>query len=506
MAPTSSGWVTAVSVTHSDKISYEYSPTPIRKRQTIGNISALSRDGARVMPTESPVESDNVSITSSDLNNPSHETPSSMADTRVGPAPKFNHEALQQSLQGEQLRALQMLTKIRHIVEWKVGQEMSAPADTKHPKIGELNKYSGGKSHNTFCTWLNQFLNWLRSYYICGDSTDSTQVNLLGNYLEGSALDWYTAGIDNPDICSGRPMEFINAICRLHQQFVQMAMANDAKTKYESVVYSSTNGTEGYYYKLDKYASRMVQQPDEYSFKARFCDGLPNWIYNQLADQQIYPEYCTMDDVCTKFNVQQIEELKSCVRGPVSGLTDHGAEGQQREATRVEHCRRPQKVNHARPNCGPQKIPPRPSSTHDAQPAQRTPHNGTKNLHNHALSSRALQSTKNLTCYKCGKEGHILSNPKCPQYTAPLRPRFNAQRLLEQDKDIPEEVPMDVNPVESDMELEYSNSWGGSQYDHEEGVEEPPHNNDGAEPAPEGEDDSDDSANERTIHLPSMSV
>jgi hypothetical protein len=105
-------------------------------------------------------------------------------------------------------------------------------------------------------------------------------VNLLGNYLEGSALDWYTAEIDNPDIRNGRPMEFIDAICGLHQRFVQTATANDAKTKYESVAYSNADGTEGYYYKLDKYASRMVQRPDDYSFKVRFCDGLPNWIYN----------------------------------------------------------------------------------------------------------------------------------------------------------------------------------------------------------------------------------
>jgi hypothetical protein len=109
MAQASSGWVTAMSATQSDNTSFEYSPTSVCKRQAIGTIRALSQDGARVGPNESPVESDNTSITSSELNDHSNEMPSSIADTRVGPAPKFDHELLQQSLQGEQLCALKTL-------------------------------------------------------------------------------------------------------------------------------------------------------------------------------------------------------------------------------------------------------------------------------------------------------------------------------------------------------------------------------------------------------------
>jgi hypothetical protein len=82
-----------------------------------------------------------------------------------------------------------MLSKVRRNVEWKVGQELTAPAGVKQPKLSEPNKYSGSRSHDSFCNWLDQFLSWLRSHYITGVNTDVTCINLLGNYLEGAALD-----------------------------------------------------------------------------------------------------------------------------------------------------------------------------------------------------------------------------------------------------------------------------------------------------------------------------
>ena len=105
--------------------------------------------------------------------------------------------------------------KVRRTVEWKVGSDLSAPMGTKHPKISEPSKYSGSRSHDNFCNWLDQFLNWLRAHYISGEETDGARVNLLGNYLEGAALDWYAAEIDNPDARNGKQIVFVDAICRV---------------------------------------------------------------------------------------------------------------------------------------------------------------------------------------------------------------------------------------------------------------------------------------------------
>jgi hypothetical protein len=76
---------------------------------------------------------------------------------------------------------------------------MTAPTSFKQPKMGEPSKYSGNRNHDVFLQWLNQFLNWLRNHYHCGEDTDFSHVNFLGSYLDGVAADWFATDVDNPD-------------------------------------------------------------------------------------------------------------------------------------------------------------------------------------------------------------------------------------------------------------------------------------------------------------------
>jgi hypothetical protein len=108
-----------------------------------------------------------------------------------------------------------------------VGLSLIAPPGSKQPKISELHKYAGNKNHDVFLQWLNQFLNWLRNHYYCGDEADFSRLNLLGNYIEGSAADWYAAHVDNPNRIDLEPMKFTDAICTMHQHFIRTATANN---------------------------------------------------------------------------------------------------------------------------------------------------------------------------------------------------------------------------------------------------------------------------------------
>ena len=74
-------------------------------------------------------------------------------------------------------------------------------------------------------------------------------------------------------------------------------MANNAVTQYDRVEYSSADGVEGFYYKLDKMASHMVEHPSNYSFKLRLFKGLPSWIYDILLECNILPEFCNLKDI-----------------------------------------------------------------------------------------------------------------------------------------------------------------------------------------------------------------
>ncbi|KIM74144.1 hypothetical protein PILCRDRAFT_14694 [Piloderma croceum F 1598] len=203
----------------------------------------------------------------------------------------------------EQYHYTVMLKQIRRLIHWKVGMSITAPPGSKQPKMGEPHKYSGNRNHDVFLQWLNQFLNWLRSHYYCEDEADPSRLNLLSNYVEGIAADWYAADVDNPDKMTMEPM--------------RTATANNAVTQYNRVEYSPSEGVEGFYYRLDKMASRMIERPSDYSFRLRLYEGLPAWIYDTFLERNILPEFCTLEDIWE--NAQQIEELSLRARGNFRG-------------------------------------------------------------------------------------------------------------------------------------------------------------------------------------------
>ena len=152
-----------------------------------------------------------------------------------------------------------MLKHIQQLIKWKVGQHTGAPPGSKQPKLLEPYKYSGNRNHEIFLQWLNQFLNWLRSHYYCEDEANILCLNLLGNYVNRVATDWYAADIDNPECMMAESLSFVNAICAMHWWLIRTATANNTITQYNKVKYNSADGVEGFYYKLDKMASHMVE-------------------------------------------------------------------------------------------------------------------------------------------------------------------------------------------------------------------------------------------------------
>ena len=55
--------------------------------------------------------------------------------------------------------------------------------------------------------------------------------------------------------------------------------------------------------------------------------------------------------------------------------------------------------------------------------------------------------TSKLTCYKCGKVGHIVSYPKCPQYKKPEQQQMFAAQVL--DDRLENGQPDQIEPLEN---------------------------------------------------------
>src|ERR1700683_3256280 len=354
----------------------------------------------------------------------------------------------------EQYHYTVLLRRIQHLIHWKVGRTIVAPQGSKQPKMGEPLKYAKNQNHNVFVQWLNQFLNWLRSHYHCGEEVDFSRLNFLSNYLEGIAADWFAADVDNPDKLSLEPMKFVNAICAMHRRFVRTATANNAVTQYDKVEYSDTEGVEGFYYKLDKMASRMVERPSDYAFRLRLFEGLPTWIYDTLLERNILPEF-----------------FKGSTINPASQRQTQQS-GQNRGSTsnqsnpRFLSQNKPNRSNGERSSNRPVTNRERPSAV------QRPLSHPNNNINSSGKNSeqravRTTRDTSELECYSCHQKGHISSDPKCPKYAQQQnRPRFNTQRLIEDEED--DDQAEGNEPQQQELESEYSNSWGSSQYEPEE--------------------------------------
>src|ERR1700728_4213146 len=78
-------------------------------------------------------------------------------------------------------------------------------------------------------------------------------------------------------------------------------------------------GVKGFYYKLDKMASRMVDRPSDYAFRLRLFEGLPTWIYDTLLERNILPEFCNLEDI--RENARQIEEVRLRAHTTFKGST-----------------------------------------------------------------------------------------------------------------------------------------------------------------------------------------
>lgn len=105
---------------------------------------------------------------------------------------------------------------------------------------------------------------------------DATRINFLGIYLAGSTNNWFFMEIDNPRRHQDGSVTFSDCVCTLHRRLVRAATANNAAAEYDTIVYTTSEGTKGFFYKLDKAANCMIERPSSYQFRMRFHEGLPH--------------------------------------------------------------------------------------------------------------------------------------------------------------------------------------------------------------------------------------
>ncbi|KIM58608.1 hypothetical protein SCLCIDRAFT_27989 [Scleroderma citrinum Foug A] len=172
----------------------------------------------------------------------------------------------------------------QHIQE-QVGEEPFGPLgpEVKVMSLPKPGKYGGQDDIEKFNDWLTQLLKYFRTFKVTGYRRDADRVLYTGLYLEGIAAEWYNQEVESPD----RRIDywsFEDLICGLFKRFIHEATAQQATTNYDRTRYSAEKGVLAFLNDMKWHAHRMVELPDNYSFRRKFIGGLPHSIVKTVLE------------------------------------------------------------------------------------------------------------------------------------------------------------------------------------------------------------------------------
>jgi len=91
---------------------------------------------------------------------------------------------------------------------------------------------------------------------------------------------------------------FLKVIRHLFRAFIDESALQLAVQSYYRVKYSEDKGVYSYIRELKKKANRLTSKPDEFTFRERFIDGLPDRVVDKMNDRyDITAESSTIDQM-----------------------------------------------------------------------------------------------------------------------------------------------------------------------------------------------------------------
>jgi hypothetical protein len=126
--------------------------------------------------------------------------------------------------------------------------------------------------------------------------TDRVRVLSLAEYLEGDALEWYTAHVLSAKR-SIMDWSFRNVITGLYDRYILPTSMQDAREGFRKVRYTTTLGIQGFYDALLEHAQNMAVYPDNYTILEEFMAGLPRAMLTRcFRDHRLSAEANSLDD------------------------------------------------------------------------------------------------------------------------------------------------------------------------------------------------------------------
>jgi hypothetical protein len=146
---------------------------------------------------------------------------------------------------------------------------------------------------------------------ICGPENDSDRIEFTAMFLEDTASVWFEDNVDGA-YHQRSSWTFKEVVTGLYDQFVHDNTTHDATDKFWHVEYNTGEGIMSYYYKLEQYATRMIQAPDAFTFRTQLVAGLPANIIAFILNKGCTAETSTVEDIL--YFAHEAEEVGKMTR------------------------------------------------------------------------------------------------------------------------------------------------------------------------------------------------
>ena len=370
----------------------------------------------------------------------------------------------------------------RHIRESLTGIPNDLP-ELKGLRAKLPEAYQGEDDFDRLDNWLQGLLRFYKLHRLTGMDKDTDRVLVVGTCLKGKAERWFRHEVERPTRII-RNWNFESVIVGLFRTFITTATAQQAMQRYAQVRFSREEGVTAFYRDLLMWAGRLAQYPDPYSFKRRLLKGMPAEYRQHLALYDgISAEHSSIDDIVQK--ARQLEKTLISLKlgqgtdkpstpastSPAGSGYQRPMGSQEKTRSRSNPTRRQQGRVGVRGGSQPQRATTKPSSSGDRGKATTQTQGSPKG------------DTSKLTCYRCGKVGHIASDPKCPQYKKTEQRQIFAAQIVDdrsesgqpdqsepiEDSENPAEPNVDeTNDAAAEESPSQEDSLEGSQYEDEE--------------------------------------
>jgi hypothetical protein len=172
-------------------------------------------------------------------------------------------------------------------------------------------KYSGDEDIEQFDGWLHSLLRWLKINHFTGPERERERIALTAMYLGEKAKTWFNDNVEGINR-RRRVWTFKDVITGLYDQFIHESSIQDTTQKFYSVKYTTDGGVYGYYHELQQYASRMIHEPDLYTFNTQLMMGLPSGILRSVVNKGVTAETSALEDIL--YMAKSVEEGNKVLR------------------------------------------------------------------------------------------------------------------------------------------------------------------------------------------------